>query len=111
MWRQYGHLAEGAAVSLYKQIYRVLSYLVSWVLHLSLQVWPVAELVDFHALVQPSPVFLYTMPSFFCLSPHPARWSAFLAEYRDKLGPCPPGINCCVHKVEHSPPVPRPGLG
>ena len=35
MWRQYGPLPELAAVSLYKQIYRVLSYLVSSVLHLS----------------------------------------------------------------------------
>ena len=76
-WLQYGARPELAAISLAKQQYS-----------------SAGQRVDLVSLVQPSPLFLYSLPGFFCQSPHPAHWAAFMQQFSAQFGPCPPDTVC-----------------
>ena len=50
------------------------------------------RLLDMHSLTRPRQLFLYQLGSFFCVSPRPDIWQAFMAEYSNMFGPNPPNF-------------------
>jgi len=87
MWLAYGGRDDIAAISLQKQTMKA-------------QVAGVQDedfTVDFPSILPHNPAFLYQLTGLggsVGLSPHPGAWADFLSQHGDKMGSCPPGLNC-----------------